>query len=167
MRQALFSTITFIIFSVVLTACSSGGGTTTTSTTDSTNGIYIAPHISPINTIEAVASPALSTGYDSLTAVSVVANGGDAIDYTIQGLAVLGNDSTSYSREALDTEWHVSGELNTEVTKTDASTIARITAPTVTLTFDVDGNISDITVYADDTYTTGATADRSSDFFWL
>ncbi len=179
MRQALFSTITFIIFSVMLTACvaSSGADTAENKPTDPTNPNdntvidpvvmlpYIEPYISPIDTIDALDSPALSTGHDSLTAVSTAANGGEAIDYTIQGLAVLRNDSTIYSRDADTTEWHVSGELNTEVTVTNASIISRITAPTVTLTFGVDGTISGVTVYADDTYSTGATADRSSGFF--
>ncbi|MCH9852093.1 MAG: transferrin-binding protein-like solute binding protein [Alphaproteobacteria bacterium] len=103
--------------------------------------------------------------YDSLTAI---AEANAVTTATLQGLAVIVNDSTEYSRDMSDVAWtdtnniSINQQINT----------SRIASPlaTVSLTFAADGTISSITANADADYAMGddgltITADRSSNLF--
>ena len=181
MRQLLFSTITLLIFSFVLTACSSSDTATSKSSNKSSRVTpKYSQYISPINSVGAVDLPELSTDHDSLTTASDSANTTNtAIDVTLKGLAVLGDDSTTHTRATTETAWYIDadadgeyddGELNPDITTGKASAISRITSSAVTLTFDADGEASVKTAYLDKEYSTDDAnvtldVDRSSGFF--
>ena len=69
-----------------------------------------------------------------------------SLSATLNGLAVSGYDVTHYNRPNSSTDWKVDGALNPEgLTITQNVTLSRIISPTVTLTFDTNGNISGVT----------------------
>ncbi len=164
MKQTLYSAIMVSIFSFALIACN--GGTTTDGGADNNGGdipvdkadpfvahdnISIeAADILPLTSkpISILNQDGIAVEADSLTAVATAANGGAEGSYiavTLQGLAVLGNDSTVYERETGATAWNESSKL-----KIDRSIkISNITAPSVTLKFDNQGKISAVTAYVD------------------
>ena len=167
MEKSLFSTITLLIFSVTLTACSSG------STGGSTGGggggtPFEAGETFTINIgdpIIATNPQAADTGtYKSLSDISTGAVTDSAEkSATLQGLAVFLNDSAVYKRETTDTAWNeLTTEENLNINRN--ITLSRITAPAVTLTFGADGSISGVTAAYDDADYTGASADRSTVF---
>ncbi len=98
--------------------------------------------------------------YTSLKAVSTAANGGSAIDVTLQGLTVLVRDIRDYGRYDTNTAWTDTANIKVERELTPL----RITASAVDLTFGTDGNASATTIYVGDEYV-AATVDRSAGVF--
>ena len=98
-----------------------------------------------------------NVAYNSLTAISDAADAGadDAtLDVTLHGLALFIDDTTDYERATTDTAW---ADLDTaENLNTDRQiTLLRSDSPlpAVKLTFDDEGKISAVTVYADENHT--------------
>ncbi len=99
----------------------------------------------------------------SLADVSTAANGGDAIDITLQGLTVLFDDVADYMRDD-DVTWLVAGERNPKgLTINHELTLSRFKASAVDISFGSDGVASVTKIYLGDEYT-DATIDRSTIF---
>ncbi|MCH9853408.1 MAG: transferrin-binding protein-like solute binding protein [Alphaproteobacteria bacterium] len=99
--------------------------------------------------------------YDSLTAISDAAGTGKIVQKTtLQGLAVQGNETSMYKREATTTLWGDTANLNIN----RQIQISRIDLSFVTLNFDNKGNISGVSTYLDGTpYTiTGNATDKNN-----
>ncbi|MCH9845623.1 MAG: transferrin-binding protein-like solute binding protein, partial [Alphaproteobacteria bacterium] len=118
-----------------------------------------------------------NTQYQSFTAIADAAKLGgatDTIDVTLQGFAVMLNDTHIYKRtDANEIAWMVGDALNPKGLKIhNQLQLSRITSPTFTATnapavalrFDNQGAMSAVTVYADKAYSDNLTVDRSTIF---
>ncbi|MCH9843949.1 MAG: hypothetical protein K0U39_00400, partial [Alphaproteobacteria bacterium] len=106
---------------------------------------------------------------DSLAAISTMADSAtDAnatISATLQAVAVLNTKNIDYERQTTTgTVWTATEELKIARTITTSQVTSQSAMPAVKLTFDNDGNISGVTVYADADYTATGTASSSTGF---
>ncbi len=146
-----FSIITLLMVSIFLNGCSTErGGSGIVSSGVVSDDVFIADSIKKIDTDGTYTTAA---PYASLTAASAdIDNQNDKI-FTLQGLAVQGSQVTNYTASG-SLGWNQEGETSI--------TVATITAPAVSLTFDEDGMMSEVTAYfADKTYKYDIALDES------
>ncbi|MCH9852707.1 MAG: transferrin-binding protein-like solute binding protein, partial [Alphaproteobacteria bacterium] len=171
MMKSQFSIITTLIFSIALTACGGGGsggstGDVNISRPDTTEDFNFTRELNTITVANQKATD--DKGHTSLEAFADAATAENPIDITVQGLAVLFNDSTNYTRTEGVT-WLVDDELNPKgLTVTRTATLSRTpilsdTAHLPTVKFISDGTAISAEIYADETYT-NTTIDRSTIF---
>ncbi len=108
-------------------------------------------------TLNAVTNASVSV--NDIPAITTAASLADVKNatFTVRGLAAYQDDSTSYERASQNKDWVSKAD------KAQTVKIARLTGSAASLTFDVGGNVSSVTAYADAKYT-NATADRSTMF---
>ena len=113
------------------------------------------------------------TQYQSFTALADAAKLGgatDTIDVTLQGFAVLLNDTKIYKRTDSSIDWDNGNNAKglkinnqTQLSRPVSQRFSSAYAPAVTLRFDNQGAMSAVTAYADKAYNT-ITVDRSTIF---
>ena len=158
MKNLLLSITTLLIFSVALTACGGGAGGSDAGGggTSDDGGVAVDPFVAHDNfdtfglgddIVAKESSGTLTTSGDLTTDIT------NQI-FTLQGLAVVRNDSTAYLRENDETSWLKGVDVNKDELQIDRSVLlSRITAPTVTLTFE-SGAIASVTAYVNAKYDT-------------
>ncbi|MCH9853457.1 MAG: transferrin-binding protein-like solute binding protein [Alphaproteobacteria bacterium] len=102
-------------------------------------------HVVAMNAFEEIAT---DDALQQSTSIQLPDSLGSAVstEFTVQGLVVQTNDNTEYQRGGATTDW-----ADTENTNTTRNiNLARITMPSVSLVFDEDGAISDLTIYMED-----------------
>ncbi len=147
-----FYIITLLMVSVFLNGCSTErGGSGIVSSGVVSDDVFIADSIKKDETDEVFATV---TPYGSLTAASADIENTDDKIFTLQGLAVQGGEVTNYTAGG-DFGWSQDGETSI--------TVATITAPAVSLTFDGNGKMSAVKAYfADKTYEVSANGNDSA-----
>ena len=148
MRQFFLSITKLLMFCALLSACSAsttaGAGAASTEPTPFDTSKTVS--IGTLNTITAAPSPHIDDS-DSNISLSDMAN----TSLTLQGLAVAITSQSTYKRKNTDTAWRDDENLNINTN----IALSRITSPAITLAFGANGDISEVTAYANEAYKTG------------